>query len=78
MPLNDICECLAALNIPVIQEDLARPTPLATQHIYAGLVSELMGVPLDMMEGPKQSLMGMMEFKVGHDFVRSRQKRAIG
>jgi hypothetical protein len=28
------------------------------------LVAELMGIPLDMLEGPKQSLMGMMEYKV--------------
>lgn len=64
MPIADICDCLAALNVPVMQEDLQRPTGLAAQHIYAGLVSELMGIPLDMLEGPKQSLMGMMEYKV--------------
>lgn len=64
MPVSDICDCLAALNVPVNPEDLHKPTPLSAQHIYAGLVNELMGVPLDMIEGPKQSLMGMMEYKV--------------
>ena len=64
MPVADICDCLSALNVPVMPDDLHRPSPLAAQHIYAGLVSELMGIPLDMLEGPKQSLMGMMEYKV--------------
>jgi kinetochore protein Nuf2 len=64
MTIVQLCECLTALNIPVMQDDLAKPSALAAQHIYAGLVSELMGIPLDMLEGPKQSLMGMMEYKV--------------
>lgn len=78
MPVADICDCLAALNVPVMPEDIQKPTALSAQHVYAGLVTELMGIPLEMLEGPKQSLMGMMEYKVSYHSGPCRRIELMG
>ncbi|WVQ85925.1 hypothetical protein IAT38_008093 [Cryptococcus sp. DSM 104549] len=59
----EILECLSALDIPVQMEDLTKPSAQSTQSIYASLLEVLMGVSMDMLEGPKSSLLGMMEYK---------------
>ena len=62
----EICDCLAALGINVQMEDIAKPTPNSAQMIFAALVDCLMGSPMEMAEGTKATLMGMMEYKVRH------------
>jgi kinetochore protein Nuf2 len=63
MSVNEICECLSALNIPVQQEDIIKPSAASAQHIYANLVSEIMGAPIELIEQPKSALLGMLEYK---------------
>lgn len=61
---HDILECLAALDIPAQMEDLTKPTAQSTQSIYGSLLEVLMGASINSIEGPKQALLGMMEYKV--------------
>ena len=63
MQVDEIYDCLAALNIPIQKEDIIKPTASHAQHIYAHLVSEIMGAPMDMIEQPKAALLGMMEYR---------------
>ncbi|KAK8850499.1 hypothetical protein IAR55_004417 [Kwoniella newhampshirensis] len=58
-----ILECLAALGIPAQMEDLTKPTAQTTQSIYASLLEVLMGAPMELLDGPKAALLGMMEYK---------------
>ena len=67
MTTTEILECLGALGINVAQEDVAKPTAQSAQMIYAALLETLMGAPMELLEGPKAALMGMMEYKVGRD-----------
>nr|ODN96013.1 kinetochore protein Nuf2 [Cryptococcus depauperatus CBS 7855] len=60
---QDILECLAALEIPAQMEDLTRPTAQSTQGIFGSLLEILMGANEDSIEQPKQTLLGMMEYK---------------
>ncbi|OWZ59789.1 hypothetical protein LQV05_000648 [Cryptococcus neoformans] len=60
---HDILECLAALDIPAQMEDLTKPTAQSTQSIYGSLLEVLMGASINSIEGPKQALLGMMEYK---------------
>ncbi|KAE8541412.1 hypothetical protein D1P53_002771 [Cryptococcus gattii VGV] len=60
---HDILECLAALDIPAQMEDLTKPTAQSTQSIYGSLLEVLMGASISSIEGPKQALLGMMEYK---------------
>jgi len=53
-----------ALGISVTAEDISKPSPQITQMIYGQLVDILMGIPLESMEGPRNSLLGMMEHRV--------------
>jgi hypothetical protein len=61
---TELCDCLLALGIQVHIEDISKPTAQTTQMIYARLIENMMGMPLDYMEQPKNTLMGMMEYKV--------------
>lgn len=60
----EVRACLLALGMSVALEDISKPTPQTTQVIYAQLVEILMGAPMDAMDGPKNALLGMMEYKV--------------
>lgn len=60
----ELAECLVALGISVSAEDISKPTPVVTQQIFLQLVDILMGAPMESMEGPKATLLGMMEYKV--------------
>jgi len=53
-----------ALGISVTAEDISKPSPQITQMIYGQLVDILMGIPLESMDGPRNSLLGMMEHRV--------------
>ncbi|TYJ51731.1 hypothetical protein B9479_007683 [Cryptococcus floricola] len=60
---EDILECLAALEIPATLEDITKPTAASSYGIYAYLLEVLMGATGDAIEGPKQALLGMIEYK---------------
>lgn len=60
----ELHDCLLALGISVAVDDISKPSPQTTQVIYAQLVEILMGAPMDAMDGPKNALLGMMEYKV--------------
>lgn len=64
MSFAEICDCLQALSIPIVQEDLQKPLPAQAQFIYSNLVQEIMGAHVEMIEGPKNALLGMIEYKV--------------
>lgn len=63
----ELHDCLLALGISVSTDDISKPSIQTTQMIYAQLVEILMGAPMDGMEGPKTTLLGMMEYKVRID-----------
>lgn len=65
MNIDEIVNCLHALGIGANPEDLVKPNPQTAQAIYAGMLDALMGAPTEMLEQPRQALMGMMEYKVG-------------
>jgi len=60
----ELRDCLMALGISVTAEDISKPSPQITQMIYGQLVDILMGIPLESMDGPRNSLLGMMEHRV--------------
>lgn len=62
---GELHDCLLALGVSVAVDDISKPSTQTTQMIYAQLVEILMGAPMDGLEGPKQALLGMMEYKVG-------------
>lgn len=62
---TELCDCLLALGIQVHADDVAKPSAQTTQMIYARLVENMMGAPLELMEQPRLMVMGMMEYKVG-------------
>lgn len=64
LSVGELHDCLYALGVSVNPEDISKPTQQTTQMIYAQLVEILMGAPMDGMEGPKASILGMMEYKV--------------
>lgn len=61
---KELAECLEALGISVNVDDISKPSPAITQQIFLQLVDILMGSPMESMEGPKATLLGMMEYKV--------------
>ena len=61
---TEILQILFAMGINVQMDDIAKPTPQSAQIIFTALVDNLMGASMDMIEGPKVTLMGMMEYKV--------------
>lgn len=63
---QELLECLLALGMSVAVEDISKPSPQTTQVIFAQLVEILMGAPMDAMDGAKNALLGMMEYKVSH------------
>ncbi|KAL1410055.1 kinetochore-associated Ndc80 complex subunit nuf2 [Vanrija albida] len=63
MTTTEVCDCLAALCITASPEDLTKPTAATTQAIWNGLLYSLMAIPVDQFEGPKQSLLGMMQYR---------------
>ena len=65
MSTTEIVSILDALGIAVKAEDLGKPNAQTAQIVYAALLDALMGAPMEMLEGPKAALMGMMEYKVG-------------
>ena len=65
MSVPEIAQIFNALGIAVQPEDLAKPSAAFVQTMYAALLDALMGAPMDMLENPKNSLLGMMEYKVG-------------
>ena len=60
----ELRDCLLALGISVTTEDISKPSAQTTQMIYGQLVDILMGIPMESMEGPRNSLLGMMEHRV--------------
>ena len=69
----ELRDCLMALGISVTAEDISKPSPQITQMIYGQLVDILMGIPLESMDGPRNSLLGMMEHRVCFlDLIRIR------
>jgi len=64
MLVSEIHFLLEALGIAVTMEELSKPHAQIVQMIYSALLDALMGAPLEMIEGPKGALMGMMEYKV--------------
>jgi hypothetical protein len=80
-PLMSVAEIhflLEALGIAVTVEELSKPHAQIVQMIYSALLDSLMGAPMDMIEGPKGALMGMMEYKVGLKYERVRKGRLTG
>ena len=75
MTNSEICDCLSFLLIPSSMEDVSKPNAQIVQTIYAALLDALMGASFEMIEGPKATLMGMMEYKVGPAFVWTCYKR---
>lgn len=67
MDSREILDCLYALGISVQPEDLAKPSAASAQLIFAELLEALMAINIGdaAVEGPKGTLMGMMEYKVG-------------
>jgi kinetochore protein Nuf2 len=64
MTTAEVCDCLLALGITVNAEDITKPSAQSTQMIYAALLESLMAAPMELLERPKESLLGMMEYKV--------------
>ncbi|ORX41026.1 Nuf2 family-domain-containing protein [Kockovaella imperatae] len=59
----EIVNILAALDLHVQMDDVAKPTTQSAQMIFTALLDQLMGANVDMIEGPKGTLMSMMEYK---------------
>jgi kinetochore protein Nuf2 len=66
MTTPEVLECLGALGINVHADDLQKPTPQSTQAIWAALLEALTGTPVEMFEGPKATLLGMMQYRVSY------------
>lgn len=65
MHTEELLSCLIALKVAVTYDDLVKPTPHAVQSIWIQLLDVLTGSTRDMIEAPKHTLLGMMEYKVG-------------
>lgn len=72
-----LVECLLALGISSSIEDIEKPTAQTTISIWNSMINVFMGIQSDAYEGPKQTLLGMIEYKVGvtsvvHKCIRSQ------
>ncbi|ORY20756.1 Nuf2 family-domain-containing protein [Naematelia encephala] len=63
MTTSEILDCLSALGINVMPEDMTKPSANSVQMIYTALLDALMGAPMELLDGPRAALMGMMEYK---------------
>ena len=74
----ELKDCLLALGISVTAEDISKPSPQTTMMIYGQLVDILMGIPLESLEGPRSSLLGMMEHRVCTFLQRLKRADLVG
>ncbi|OCF43622.1 kinetochore protein Nuf2 [Kwoniella heveanensis CBS 569] len=63
MTAMEVMDCLHALGVNAQIEDLTKPNAATAQHVYAQLLDALMAAPMEAIEGPKATLLGMMEYK---------------
>lgn len=64
MSPHEVYSCLSLLGINCQMDDLTRPTPASTRAIWAGLLEILCGINQSQFENPKNTVLGMMEYKV--------------
>jgi hypothetical protein len=64
LSFGELTDCLYALGVSITVDDISKPSPQTTQMIYGQLIDILMGIPLESMDGPRSSLLGMMEHRV--------------
>lgn len=64
MSPHEVYSCLSLLGINCQMEDLTKPTPASTRAIWAGLLEILCGVNQSQFENPRNTVLGMMEYKV--------------
>lgn len=69
MSPHEVYSCLSLLGINCQMDDLTRPTPASTRAIWAGLLEILCGVSQSQFENPKNTVLGMMEYKVSYRYA---------
>ncbi len=67
MPFRDIVACMSEIGIQIFEEDLQRPSAQTTQMIFAELLDRLMACPMEALDRPRTTLLGMMQHKVSSE-----------